>query len=90
MDQIAPRVAWRRHRRWWLAVLVMAVAAAGVRAQQVFRSGTDAVVLTVTVTDAASRLVAGLEQEDFQVFEDRCSRRSPISRGSRSPSRSRS
>lgn len=48
----------------------MAVAAAGVRAQQVFRSGTDAVVLTVTVTDGASRLVAGLEQEDFQIFED--------------------
>jgi Ca-activated chloride channel homolog len=70
MDQIAPPVAWRRHRRWWLAVLAMAVAAAGVRAQQVFRSGTDAVVLTVTVNDSASRLVAGLEQEDFQVFED--------------------
>ena len=48
----------------------MAVAAAGVRAQQVFRSGTDAVVLTVTVNDSASRLVAGLEQEDFQIFED--------------------
>ena len=26
--------------------------------------------LTVTVTDSANRLVAGLEQEDFQVFED--------------------
>lgn len=70
MDQIAPRVAWRRRRRWWLAVVAMAVAAAGVRAQQVFRSGTDAVVLTVTVMDSASRLVAGLEQDDFQVFED--------------------
>jgi Ca-activated chloride channel family protein len=70
MDQIAPHVARRRHRRWWLAVFAMAVAAAGVRAQQVFRSGTDAVVLTVTVNDSASRLVAGLEQEDFQIFED--------------------
>jgi len=70
MDQIAPHVARRRHRRLWLAVFAMAVAAAGVRAQQVFRSGTDAVVLTVTVNDGASRLVAGLEQEDFQIFED--------------------
>ena len=69
MDQVAPRVAWRPQRRWWLAVLVTAAAAAGVHAQ-VFRSGTDAVVMPVTVTDSASRLVAGLEQEDFQVFED--------------------
>ncbi|HVQ40742.1 MAG TPA: VWA domain-containing protein [Vicinamibacterales bacterium] len=69
MDQIAPPVAWRR-RRWWLAAFAAAVAAAGVHAQQVFRTSTDAVVMTVTVTDSAGRLVAGLEQEDFQVFED--------------------
>ena len=69
MDQIAPRVAWRR-RRWWLAAVVAAGAAAGVHAQQVFRISTDAVVMTVTVTDSAGRLVAGLEREDFQVFED--------------------
>ncbi len=49
---------------------MVAAAAAGLRAQQVFRSGTDAVLLTVSVTDSANRLVAGLEQEDFQVFED--------------------
>ena len=70
MDQIALRVAWRRQRRRWLTALVAVAAAAGVHAQQVFRSGTDAVVLTVTVTDGGNRLVAGLEQEDFQVFED--------------------
>ena len=70
MDQIAVRVAWRRQRRRWLTALVAVAAAAGVHAQQVFRSGTDAVVLTVTVTDGGNRLVAGLEQEDFQVFED--------------------
>jgi Ca-activated chloride channel family protein len=69
MDQMTRRLT-RRHRRWWLAVVAMAVAVAGVRAQQVFRSGTDVVGLTVTVTDSANRLVAGLEQEDFQVFED--------------------
>jgi Ca-activated chloride channel family protein len=70
MDQIASRVPWRRHRRWWMAAVMVIAAAAGLRAQQVFRSGTDAVVLTVSVTDSANRLVAGLEQEDFQVFED--------------------
>jgi Ca-activated chloride channel family protein len=70
MDQINSRVAWRRHRRWWLGLLIVALAATGVRAQQIFRTSTDAVVLTVTVTDAQGRLVAGLEQEDFQVFED--------------------
>jgi len=70
MDQIAPLTAWRRHRRWALAVLALAIAGSGVRADQVFRSGTDAVVLTVTVSDGANRLVAGLEQEDFQIFED--------------------
>ena len=48
----------------------MVAAAAGVRGQQVFKSGTDAVALTITVTDSGNRLVAGLEQEDFQVFED--------------------
>lgn len=43
------------------------VAAAGA---QVFRGGTDLVLLTITVVDGANRLVAGLEQEDFQVSED--------------------
>lgn len=38
--------------------------------QRAFRAGTDLVVLTVTVTDSAGRLVSGLKQADFQVFED--------------------
>jgi Ca-activated chloride channel homolog len=71
MGQITTFVARRRPGRWSLAIVMAAtMVAAGVRAQQVFRSGTDAVVMTVTVTDAAGRLVAGLEREDFQVFED--------------------
>ena len=70
MDQIGPRTSWRRYRRPGLAILLMVAAAAGVRGQQVFKSGTDAVALTITVTDSGNRLVAGLEQEDFQVFED--------------------
>lgn len=52
--------------------LACALAALGATAaaQQVFRTGTDLVLLTITVHDANGRLVAGLEQEDFQVFED--------------------
>jgi Ca-activated chloride channel family protein len=39
-------------------------------AQQVFRSGTDVVLLNVTVLDENGRLVGGLEREEFKVFED--------------------
>jgi VWFA-related protein len=38
--------------------------------QQVFRGGTDIVMLNVTVADADQRIVGGLTQADFQVFED--------------------
>lgn len=51
-------------------VLAATLCASGVAAQQVFRGGTDAVALTITVTDAAGRLVGGLEREAFQVYED--------------------
>ena len=75
MDEVTRRAIVRRPaRRWLLAILLMAGVAAGVRAQQqqqqTFKSVTDLVLLTITVTDGANRLVAGLEQEDFQVFED--------------------
>ena len=35
-----------------------------------FRSRIDIVQVTVAVTDAGGRLITGLTQEDFQVFED--------------------
>jgi len=38
--------------------------------QQIFRAGVDVVSLAVTVTDKDGRYVAGLEQPNFQVFED--------------------
>ncbi|HXT69742.1 MAG TPA: VWA domain-containing protein [Vicinamibacterales bacterium] len=38
--------------------------------QQVFRGGTDLVLLTITVVDGQNRLVAGLDQVDFQIYED--------------------
>lgn len=37
---------------------------------QSFRSRIDIVQVTVTVTDAAGRLITGLTKDDFQIFED--------------------
>jgi Ca-activated chloride channel homolog len=54
-----------------VAILVGAIALTGVvSARQVFRSGTDLVLLNVTVSDAAGHLVPGLNREDFEVYED--------------------
>jgi Ca-activated chloride channel homolog len=54
-----------------LFALACATALAGpVAARQVFKSGTDLVLLNVTVADSAGHLVTGLTQEDFQVYED--------------------
>jgi VWFA-related protein len=54
------------------AALALASAAAGAAdSAQVFRSGTDTVLLSVTVADGKGRPVAGLRQADFVVFEDR-------------------
>jgi Ca-activated chloride channel family protein len=39
-------------------------------ARQVFRGGTDVVLLPVTVTDHNDHLVGGLDQKAFHVFED--------------------
>ena len=59
-----------------LAMLAAAFALAGAAASaasspQVFRSGTDTVLLSVTVADAKNRPTAGLRQSDFLIFEDR-------------------
>ena len=51
------------------ALLLTLLLGAAVSAQ-VFRGRTDLVVLNVTVSDAAGRLVPGLEQAAFQVLED--------------------
>ena len=54
------------------AALTLASAVAGAApSAQVFRSGTDTVLLSVTVADTKGRPVAGLRQADFLVFEDR-------------------
>ncbi|MEQ1760043.1 MAG: VWA domain-containing protein [Vicinamibacterales bacterium] len=37
---------------------------------QVFKTGVETVEVTVTVTDAAGRLIGGLKADDFEVFED--------------------
>jgi len=53
-----------------VAAGLAALTAAPLAARQVFRSGTDMVVLSVSAIDAANHPVAGLEQKDFVVFED--------------------
>lgn len=51
----------------WIA---LAAAGLGAQASQVFRGGTDLVLLSVAVQDPRGRLVPDLAREDFQVFED--------------------
>ena len=71
--------SWRAAAVW----LLMAAGAATVTGQQAFRGGTELVGLTITVLDGNNRLVAGLDEEDFQVFEDNV--RQDISNFSRQP-----
>lgn len=52
-----------------VSVLLAGAAATGVPAQ-VFRSGIDTVMLSVSVADAKGRPTASLERAEFQVFED--------------------
>ncbi len=62
-----------RLRFRFLAVAILLCAAAILRpaAQQpVFRTGTEAVPLYVTVTDADRRLVGDLTRDDFEVFDN--------------------
>lgn len=47
-------------------LVVLLTTAAGA---QVYRGGTDVVLLNVTVQDTQGRLVANLDREDFQIFE---------------------
>jgi Ca-activated chloride channel family protein len=51
-------------------MLAMAALAAPAQQTQVFRGGTDVVLLNVTVIDAQGHHVAGLTADDFQVLED--------------------
>ncbi len=57
-------------RRALITVACATALAGTVAARQVFKSGTDLVLLNVTVTDSAGHLVTGLTQENFQVYED--------------------
>jgi Ca-activated chloride channel family protein len=56
-------------RRAALAGVVVAALSAAAAAQ-VYRGGTDLVLLSVTVTDNAGRHIGGLKLEDFRVYED--------------------
>jgi Ca-activated chloride channel homolog len=57
-------------RRLLAATSLGLVVSASLAAQQVFRVGTDVVLLSVTVADADGHMVGGLNQGNFQVFED--------------------
>ena len=57
-------------RRALITVACATALAGTVAARQVFKSGTDLVLLNVTVIDSAGHLVTGLTQENFQVYED--------------------
>ena len=65
---------------------LLIVAAAGLSAQ-VFRGGTDVVVLNVTVVDAENHFITGLERTDFQIIEDGVLQDITASRASSSRSR---
>jgi Ca-activated chloride channel family protein len=56
--------------RLTVAVLIASLGATTLVAQQRIRSGVELVSLNVTVTDGAGKYVSGLDQSDFQVFED--------------------
>jgi Ca-activated chloride channel homolog len=54
----------------WVAACTVGLAAGPLAAPQVFRSGVDTVLLSVTVTDPRNRPLVNLDRGDFQVFED--------------------
>jgi Ca-activated chloride channel family protein len=53
-----------------LVAALVGAATLSAQSAQVFRGGTDVVLLSVTVTDASGRHAAGLSKDDFYVFED--------------------
>ena len=57
-------------RKTLFVLLVAALAAAGVGAQQRYRAGIELVSLTVTATDTTGKYVTDLNQDDFEVYED--------------------
>jgi VWFA-related protein len=59
-----------RFLRFSTALATACAAFGALAAAQVFRGGTELVILTVTVSDSHSRQIAGLEAKDFQIFEN--------------------
>jgi Ca-activated chloride channel family protein len=66
-----------------MAACALSLATLTAAPQQVFRGGTDVVLLNVTVTDRADHFVGGLDQGAFHVFEDGAAQ--PIKIFSREP-----
>jgi Ca-activated chloride channel homolog len=59
-----------KHHRIGAIAACCVVGCVAVWGQTTFRGRVDIVQVTVSVTDAAGRLITGLTQDDFQVFED--------------------
>jgi Ca-activated chloride channel homolog len=53
-----------------ICVLVLACAIGAAVSAQNFRSNTLTVPVTITVVDASGRLITGLTQQDFEIYED--------------------
>jgi len=62
--------ARRAGRAAVVTACALSVATLTAAPRQVFRGGTDVVLLNVTVTDHADHFVGGLDQSAFHVFED--------------------
>lgn len=55
---------------WVSLVVALVMCAAILLSAQTFRGGIETVEVTVSVVDAAGRLVTGLTKDDFEVYED--------------------
>ena len=62
--------ATARGRAVCLVLGLCLLASGAFRAQEVFRSGVVTVPVTVTVTDVNGRLITGLSQDDFAIYEN--------------------
>jgi Ca-activated chloride channel homolog len=69
MSRVFRYAPWRSPAGW-IAAAVVAIGVSVAAQQPTFKSGTQVVSLFTTVFDAESRLVPGLTQDDFDVFDN--------------------
>jgi Ca-activated chloride channel homolog len=69
MSRVFRSAPWRSPAGW-IAAMVVAIGVSVAAQQPTFKSGTQVVSLFTTVFDAESRIVPGLTQDDFDVFDN--------------------